>query len=240
MKHFLKYSSFLLLLGGLATQLPAANITINNPSFEADVLSCAPGCSTDDSLTDWTGTVNSATHFGAYKPGTNSYPGGVPNGVNVAFLLEDGPSVSISQTLSATVQANDTYTLSLDAGLRNDTNVYNPGLGCYGASAALEAGGTILASYTTCPAVTGTFIPWTVTYSSGSNPAELGAPLEIVLTAIGSGSPYEPAEIDFDNLSLSDTLGSGPPNAAAPEPASFVLLGTGLAGLLFARRSRKA
>ncbi len=236
----MKYVSFALFFCGLATCVSAGSITINNPSFEADVLTCAPGCSTNDSITGWTGTLSPATHFGVYKPGTVSYPAGVPNGVNVAYLLEDGPSVSISQTLSATVQANDTYTLNSFAGVRLDSNVFNPGLGCYGLSVSLEAGGTVLAADNNflnapCPAA-GTFEALTLSYTSGATPAQLGDPLEIVLTAGGSGSPFEPAEIDFDNLSLSDTL-SGPVSGA-PEPASIGTMAAALAlcALAFRRR----
>ncbi len=239
----LKHLAFALFFGGLASQLPAASIPINNPSFEADVLTCAPGCSTDGSITGWTGTVSAATRFGVYKPGTASYPLGVPDGVNVAYLLEDGPSVSISQTLSATVQANDTYTLDSFAGVRLDSGVFNPGLGCYGLSVSLEAGGVVLAAdnnflTSPCPKA-GTFEALTLSYTSGAKPAQLGDPLQIVLTAGGSGSPFEPAEIDFDNLSLSDTL-SGPVSGV-PEPAvaGTTAVAFLFCGLAFRRRTRR-
>jgi hypothetical protein len=242
MTNFLKYSPFLCFIF-LATPGSAASIAITNASFESDVLNCAagtPGCSTNDTITGWTGTAPSGTVFGVYKPGAASYPLGVPNGVNVAFLTEDGPSVSISQTLSATVQASDTYTLNYYVGLRADPTVFNPAFGCYGFSVSLEAGGMVLATANpSCPATTGTFESLNLVYNSGANPAQLGDPLEIVLTATGSGSPFEPAEIDFDNLSLSDASGSG---NSAPEPASglIVMVGLGLFGIASRHKARRA
>jgi hypothetical protein len=174
-----------------------------------------------------------------YKPSTASYPLGVPNGVNVAFLTEDGPSVSISQTLSATLKASDTYTLNYYVGLRADPNVFNPAFGCYGFSVSLEAGGTVLATTSpACPATVGTFESLNLVYNSGANPAQLGDQLQIVLTATGSANTAEPAEIDFDNLSLSDA--SAGVNSA-PEPASglIVIAGLGLLGIAFRHKARR-
>jgi len=85
-------------------------------------------------ITDWTatttsplgfnGNVGQGGAFGVYNPTTVSYP----DGVNVAFLQGVASSVSISQTLCATLQANDTYTLTAWEGLRDDTAVPAPGL----------------------------------------------------------------------------------------------------------------
>jgi hypothetical protein len=230
----------LLVLGVGAGALPlrAASIAIINPSFEADTLACAPGCSTTNSITGWTGSSPGSSGFayGVYKPGTVSYAGGVPNGVNVAYLLEDGPSVSIAQTLTANLLANDTYTLTFDVGLRSDTGVFAPGLGCYGFNILLEAGGNVLNSFlnshgTSCGLVsTGSFTQLSVIYTSGAAPVGLGSPLQIVLTANGSGSAFEPGEIDFDQIALSDsTVAPVGPVSNAPEPEAF---GVTLAGLL--------
>src|ERR1022692_3330835 len=158
-----------------ANAVLADTITILNPSFEANVLSCSagPGCNTDNTLADWTGSTTDPVGFvsdilasgvfGAFKPGTGQYPAGVPDGVNVAFLITGAYVVSISQVLSATLKANDTYTLSGFVGMRDDTNILSPGLGCFGGYyASLEAGGTVLNSLDSegnCPAP-GTFRPF--------------------------------------------------------------------------------
>lgn len=110
---------------------------------------------------------------------------------------------------------------------------------CNGFNAALEAGGNVLnslvaAGNASCNSLTvGAFTEFTLVYNSGSSPAGLGDPLEIVLTETGSGSIYEPAELDFDQVGLSDTLSS---NSSAPEPATFAILAAGLVALAAAAR----
>jgi hypothetical protein len=134
------------------------------------------------------------------------------------------------------LQPNDTYTLNVWAGLRDDPSVFPPGLGCNGGNVSLEAGGTVLNSLVAegsniCDVPLGDFDEFTVTFNSaGVNPALLGQNLSIVLTANGSGSIFEPAENDFDDLSLTDTS-QGNPVSATPEPSTLLLLGSGLAGL---------
>lgn len=58
----------------------------------------------DGTLADWTGfttdpvgvsDILASGVFGAFKPGTGQYPAGVPNGVNVAFLITGEYVVSI-------------------------------------------------------------------------------------------------------------------------------------------------
>ncbi len=195
--------------------MPAANIPIANPSFEIDIPVCVPAistCSTDDMITSWTGSQLTNANFGVYIPGTESYPGGVPNGVNVAYLQELGNTETISQTLAAKLQANDTYTLTFYVGLRKDFMALPPALGCYGFNVTLLAGGHILNSFLTanggsdCSFLTlGSFTKLSFTYSSGANPVGLGAPLQIVLTAQGTGTVTEPAEFDFDEITLTDS-----------------------------------
>jgi hypothetical protein len=251
----MKYLSFAFLISGLTAQLQGGVITILNPSFETDVLSCTAGaaCATDDTLADWTGSTanpnglsgggGAFNNFGVFKPGTVQYPSGVPNGVNIAYLSTNVYSVSISQILSANLLANDTYTLTLDIGLRDDPGVINPGLGCNGFDAALEAGGNFLnslvnAGNASCNSLSqGNFTQFTLTYTSGANPVGLGNPLQIVLTGFGSGSQFEPAEVDFDNLSLTDTLTS---SSSAPEPATFGTMAAVFAIGLVLLRSRFA
>jgi hypothetical protein len=58
----------------------------------------------DGTLADWTGfttdpvgvsDILASGVFGAFKPGTGQYPAGVPNGVNVTFLITGEYVVSI-------------------------------------------------------------------------------------------------------------------------------------------------
>ena len=46
------------------------------------------------------------------------YPSGVPDGVNVAYISTGVYSNALSQTLTSTLQANDTYTLTFYVGPR--------------------------------------------------------------------------------------------------------------------------
>jgi PEP-CTERM motif len=240
----------ILLLSIAALPVSAETIAITNPGFESDVLSCAAGanCSTDDTITAWTGAtadplgfgdpggVNATGSFGVFKPSAVQYPSGIPGGVNIAYLFGTTYGTSISQVLGTTLSADDTYTLTVSIGRRADNNG-----GCNGFNAALEAGGVVLNSLVnagdaSCNSLTGgDFTQFALTYSSGDSPAQSGDPLEIVLSGNGSGSSIETAEIDFDNVALSDTLIPGSP---APEPASMALLGSGLLALALLGRHR--
>ena len=239
-----------------ASLVQADTLTILNPSFETDVLACSPGpgCATDDTLTDWTGSTANPSgfsgggvafnNFGVYKPGTAEYPGGVPDGVNVAYLSTNVYNVSISQVLGSDLVANDTYTLTGFVGIRKDTSVIPPGIGDFGYNVALEANGTVLNSLVNEGKVNafltpGTFVPFTVTFNSGSTPAQLGQALEIVLTDDGSGNQFEPSEIDFDKLSLTDTSQSGG-GSTVPEPSLGLVLAAAMVGICAIHRRRRA
>jgi hypothetical protein len=123
-----------------------------------------------------------------------------------------GLSNFLSQTLTTNLQANDTYTVKAYVGLRADA--YTSGFGCSGFNISLLAGGNVLntllisSGNVSCSAVAyGTFSQLSFTYTSGSNPTGLGSPLQILLTVNGSGSDIERAEVDFDEITLTDTAG---------------------------------
>jgi hypothetical protein len=254
----MKHLFVVLLMGGLATYLSAGAITILNPSFEADVQSCAPApnCQNIDAITNWsgstadpggfTGGVGASGEFGVLKPSSAVYAS-IPDGVNVAYLIGTTYSVSISQTLSADLLANDTYTLTVFIGAPADISGNGNFLAsgqCNGFNAGLEAGGNLLNSLVTvgnasCNSLSvGAFTEFTLTYTSGANPIGLGDPLQIVLTANGSGSSIEPAELNFDAVGLSDTL-SSPPSSTAPEPSTAGTLGGALVIGVLLFRSRR-
>jgi hypothetical protein len=255
----MKHLSLAFFIGGLAAHLSAGAITILNPSFEADVLGCAAGptCQNLDTITDWTGSsaypggfngnFSQGGQFGVLEPSSAGFSS-IPNGVNVAYLGGAASNVSISQTLSADLLANDTYTLTVFIGEEAGINVTGDGLQpgqCNGFNASLEAGGNVLnslvaAGNASCNSLSaGAFTEFMLTYASGASPAGLGDPLQIVLTENGSGSVFEPAELDFDNVGLSDTSSS--PSPSVPEPSTFGTMAGALAiGILLLRNRRAA
>src|ERR1700690_543079 len=96
----------LLLAGVLATfQLHAASVSINNFSFEDDVLSF--GNFTNNVLTDWTVVAATGDLVGAYNPNTFSEP--VPAGSNTAYV---NPGGEFYQDVGPLV-ANSTYNFTV-------------------------------------------------------------------------------------------------------------------------------
>jgi hypothetical protein len=149
------------------------------------------------------------------------FSGGIPDGIYFAYMNGAGYQ---SQTLSATLQADTTYTLTIATGWRGDL----PGLGFptyVGYGIELWAGGNLLASdYDTvsgAPAID-TWKDATATFTSGSSVT--ADPLEIRLIGYGIQNAY-------DNVRLDGSL--------VPEPATMSLLALGGLGIL-ARRRRRA
>jgi PEP-CTERM motif len=232
----------------VASAAHADSITILNPDFDDQVL--APGETAGFGyipITDWGQDDVPNTAYTVYNPAATSYPTGVPGGNNVADLLADGPTATIFQVLTTDLQANDTYTLTGYSGFRLDTNIFQPALdGCHG-NAMVEAGGNVLnapvlggnVNNTGGPCVPGTFTQFSISFTTGADPAGLGQPLEIVLETLGTGSVFEPTELDFTGITLSDTANSGS-LTATPEPATFGLMAVAFAGICVLHRRRKS
>lgn len=127
---------------------------------------------------------------GTIKPGTGQYPGGIPEGANVAFLGEPPTSAgSISQTLTATLQANTKYTLRLSVGHRADEAFT-------GYIATLVAGGVTIAFDGSLSPPAGTFLEDVIVYEARPSPLLLGQPLTISIQSLGTG------QVNIDAVSL--------------------------------------
>jgi len=190
----------------------ASSITISDPSFETPAQSA--GGFAFITGTGWTADPAGGAPVIDF-PGTNQF-NAVPDGNQVAILDDFNGPGTLSQTLAATLAANTTYTLSFFVG--NDKLVPYTGY-----AAALTAGGVTIASDANAVSPTaGNFLQDTITFNSGSNPAQLGQALGITFSDLNANS------VAFDLVQLDATSTVGPP---APEPGGWMLLGAGLAAL---------
>ena len=158
-------------------------IAVANPGFEDDAIFCA-GCYYP-AITGWLVGPNSGVQNGTAA----TFPGGLPNGVNFAYVGNAHSTGSLTQVLNATVKANSTYTLKMNVGQQL-------GIGLTGYVAALVADGVTLASDNSLKPAPGTFLEETIVYNSGPNPPQLGRPLVIFIKSSGNG------QVDIDNVSL--------------------------------------
>jgi hypothetical protein len=197
-------------------QVRAASIFIANHSFETPVITNPPGFNTVSSGTSNNWTFTGGTQQGFANPTIghnfgNSWYGPsttIPDGSQIAW----SNGGTISQTLSATLQANTKYTLGAYVGRRQ--KVAFPGY-----NIELYAGGNLLASNSGVTPADGTFAPVTVSYTSGISVTP-GQALEIRLTSQTGTN----AQTNFDLI----TLDASP----IPEPSAILgLLGFGLLGI---------
>jgi hypothetical protein len=164
----------------LAGSAKAQNVPIPvlNPKFETDVLTCGPGSNCDQyGITGWmTGPGTALAKFS-----TTQFPGIAPStGLYVAAIGNSSTSGSILQTVGATLQANTSYVLTVEVGARADY-VFT------GYVATLLAGNVVLASGHRATPVGGSLVTEVVGYESGATPAQLGQPLQILITSTGDG-----------------------------------------------------
>jgi len=191
--------AFSLIIQGPAS---ATLITINNYSFESPTL--ADGAATLGSIPDWTIVTGNA---GVWNPTAANYPGGVPDGNNVAYLSQ--PSTTISQTTAATVTGSYQYFLQVYVGSDTGTPpTYTIQL------VAAGSPDVVLAQASGQP-TTGSFTPVTLTYTA-TDPSQYGKPIKINLES----STWR---LHFDDVTLN--------GIAVPLPSTLLLLGSGLLGL---------
>jgi hypothetical protein len=194
----------------------AASINVANPSFETNTagLPYTVGC----------GNSNPTCAYNDGPISGWSTSGGQTGQQNLGNLLapEDGnleayangAGTSISQTVSATAIAGDTYTLDVYVG--NRTDGYNGKV-----AVELNIGGIITDASGLAP-VPGDWSLWTASYVAGVS----GAPITIDLISSGTQG-------NFDNVSLTATT-------ATPLPSTWTMLIAGFIGLgFFAYRGTK-
>jgi len=196
----------LLSLGLSITAWSQTPVPIQNASFESQVVGEGLAVSGVD---DW--TIVGGGGAGVFHPTTSEYPGGVPDGSNVAFLTAVTDGDGLSQVLSGATGVllkDATYVLTVQVG--------NPqGFAYDGYRVQLRAGGELLAedNNTESPAA-GSFEPSTVnyTYNATAHEAQLGEPLEIRLLskALASG------ETNFDDVQLTFSLTNPVADAGGP------------------------
>ncbi len=200
------FSLVLLLSVGQAWSAP---ITVNNPGFEADVL-------TDGA----SGPVPAFWVGGgiAYNPTTAQYAGEAPEGQNIAAINIG----ELYQQISSPIVAGTTYTLEVDVGYRLDVSP-NPNFTVELRSYNGVLGGNPLASKSQADGApaNGAFIPVSVSFTAQEGADYLGRDILVYLTS-------SQVQTNFDNVRLS----------AVPLPAAAWLFGSALLGLVAVGRRK--
>ncbi len=203
-------------------------IAIVNGSFELPNRADG-GYGPADGWVEW--NVPGADYVGNWNPESGDFPAGAPEGDHVAWSwITEGDPSGLSQTLSATLQENTEYELTVEVG---DDAIYgNPGY-----IVQLLADGVVLAEDNNSLTIPeGEFLPTTVSYMyDPAHAALLGQPLEIRLLNAGLGSADGDLEIQFDDVRLTALSA-----VVIPEPSTFLIWALGFMGFAcYARRRRR-
>jgi len=186
----------------ISTIAPASteDLAVANASFEDYVLPAGAATSDGVGLDSW--TPEPGNQVGVWNVSDlTDYPGGAPDGVNVAY--SQGPS--ISQVLSDVVVEGMTYALTVEVG-------NSPCCAFLGYGVQLLANGVVLAEdANSIPADPATFETVLVTYTSPPGDPNAGETLEIRLLALGP-------EVTFDDVTLT-RIDCAPANLVAFWPA---------------------
>jgi hypothetical protein len=213
-------SSFLVIVP--QGQVKAALLTVANNSFETPIVPSLSGgsISATGPSGGWTFAGGPQGFFNpslgeTFSPGFGYGPSPtLPDGTQVAY----SNGGTISQTLTATLQANTVYTLGVHVGRRQN-------VAFAGYNIELYAGGNLLVSNSGVTPDPGSFEYVTVDYTSGVSNPFLGQALQIRLTSLGT-------QANFDNITLDA--------ASIPEPSAILgLLGFGLLGIASKLRQKQ-
>jgi len=214
----------LLLLTALFTSIALAGtalaIPVVNFSFEEPAL--VDGAWVDDSVTGWSFATWSNGVVQTYDPGAEI--AAVPDGENVAVI---GGGGIIYQALNDGVPTGSTeVTLSVDIGRSGYGLELSPfSIGVYEGT-EFDDDNLIASYYSTMDPVS--LAPGEFTTLTLSGIADISAPLMIAFCAQGVRGQ---TQLLIDNVQVN--------TAHAPEPATLLLLGSGLAGLAGVRRRMK-
>lgn len=203
-----------------ALNASATPITVLNPGFELDTTSSF----INGPITDWTTTSGTAGVWNINADPLGFWTALAPQGSNIAFLSDaprPGTASAISQVLSATLQADTTYTLS---GYVGDPIGFSAGTL---STASLFAGATLLVTES-IPAPSGTFTPFSLTFDSTGFPLLVGQTLEIQLAVNEPQTGFDAIALDASSISTT----------SVPEPGTLLLFSGGLAALGLLRRKR--
>lgn len=182
-------------------------VAIQNPGFEDPVIPVVGDFVTG--VPDWSAFDGGAG--GVINPSADDFPALAPEGTNVAYVFNSvaGKENGISQTLSALLQEDATYTLTVEVG---DPLFFNnfPGY-----RIQLLAGGSVLAEDDNTLTITpGEFATSTAVYAyEAADAALLGQPLEIRLLTKGLAIG---TEVNFDDVQLAVTLANPAADPGGP------------------------
>ena len=136
--------------------------------------------------------------------------GYVPNGNQVGVSYSGG---GLYQQLSATVVANQIYTLTGYVGNNANYHMGNGAMVYLLAGGLNGSGGTVLASETITTPTSGTFASWSISYTSHSSLPSGDLYIEL-------GGPTSGGDADYDNIQLS--------YSPVPEPVDTALIVFGI------------
>lgn len=263
MKLSLVFSAVIGVFGLAVFSAKAATIAITNADFEANILA-NPGAQNDNftvttgqgaTITPapgWTFGYNQIDNYSAYAGISDlaaanlSSEGALDNNIVWLFVAANKQTTSVwaRQTLSATVELNTRYTLTLRvaqaARAEGNPSLPNPifptlgnGVDTGNVFARLRAGNATTAMPGFLSSASSVSAPgdhewvnWTLVWETGASEALAGQALMIELFNTASSVGGLPVEVFYDDLVLT--------TSAVPEPGTWALLGG--AGWLMGRR----
>lgn len=209
-----------------ARPAPADVIPVPNADFSSPV---EPTGNYGLLPTDWNGLELISTTAGSDPGDISLAPSGDAESQNAWSNGGDG-----WQVLSATLQANSVYTLTVDVGQRLDVGFPSSGTAIelgYGNVDENTVGSDLLTPVVVADATPtpGGWAIWQSTFTTGPSPVGLGDPLYVDLLSGGQ-------QVEWDDVSLSV---SGP-DESLPEPGSLSIFALGGLALLTRRQRADA